>query len=232
MKLQDFESMVARQTSEVPAEFLDGIVEVVVSPRTVPHPERGEIWTLGECIPLPGGEDGDPRHLRSRIVLYHGSFQALARDTTGFDWNGEAWETLTHEIRHHVEWRARVPDLEAFDQAAEANFSRQDGGAFDPAFYKDGVKRPDGAYQVDDDVFVERVVSAPPPTVRLHWLGDDYEIAIPEAVELPAFLTLDGERNAPPGELVLARLKRGGWLGLFKRPKVFQAEVEARKLPL
>ena len=30
----------------------------------------------------------------------------------------------------------------------------------------------------------------------------------------------------------LALQKRGGWLGLFKRPKVFQAEVEARKLPL
>lgn len=232
MRLQDFEALVARQSTEIPAEFLEGIVEVVVSPRTVPHPEREEIWTLGECIPLAGGDDGEPRHLRSRIVLYHGSFQALARDTTGFDWTAEAWETLTHEIRHHVEWRARVPDLEAFDQAAEANFARQDGAPFDPAFYKDGVLRPDGAYQVDDDVFVERVVPAPPATVRLHWQGDDYEIAIPEGTELPAFLTVDEVRFPPPGELVLVLQKRGAWLGLFKRPRVFHAEVEARRLPL
>ena len=231
MKLQDFEAMVARQTAEVPAEFLEGIVEVVVSPRTVAHPERGDIWTLGECIPLAGSDD-DPRNLRSRIVLYHGSFQALAHDTKGFDWSSEAWETLTHEIRHHVEWRARVPDLEAFDQAAEANFARQDGEAFDPAFYKDGVHRPDGAYQVDDDVFIERVVPAPPPTVRLHWQGDDYEVAIPEDAFLPAFLGVDGIRKPPPGELVLVLQKRGAWLGLFKRPRVFHAEVEARRLPL
>ena len=231
MRLQDFEALVRRQSSEIPAEFLDGIAEVVVSPRTVVHPEREGIWTLGECIPVPGN-DGDPRQLQSRVVLYHGSFQALARETEGFDWAEEAWETLTHEIRHHVEWRARVPDLEAFDQAAEANFSRQDGGGFDPAFYKDGVRRPDGAYQVDDDVFVERVVSEPPTSVRLHWQGDDYEVGIPGEASLPAFLTVEGLRSPPPGELVLVLQKRGGWLGLFRRSRVYQAEVEARRLSL
>ena len=223
--------MVLRQSSEIPAEFLDGIAEVVVSPRTVVHPEREGIWTLGECIPVPG-DDGDPRHLQSRVVLYHGSFQALARETERFDWAEEAWETLTHEIRHHVEWRARVPDLEAFDQAAEANFSRQDGGGFDPAFYKDGVRRPDGTYQVDDDVFVERVVPEPPTSVRLHWHGEDYEVGIPGDASLPAFLSVDGVRSPPAGELVLVLQKRGAWLGLFRRPRVFQAGVEARRLSL
>ena len=231
MRLSDFETLVRRQSGEIPAEFLDGIAEVVVSPRTVVHPEREGIWTLGECIPVPG-DDGDPRHLQSQVVLYHGSFQALARETEHFDWAEEAWETLTHEIRHHVEWRARVPDLEAFDQAAEANFSRQDGGGFDPAFYKDGVRRPDGTYQVDDDVFVERVVSEPPTSVRLHWHGEDYEVGIPGDASLPAFLSVDGVRSPPAGELVLVLQKRGAWLGLFRRPRVFQAEVEARRLSL
>jgi hypothetical protein len=231
MRLHDFEALVRRQSGEIPAEFLDGIAEVVVSPRTVVHPEREGIWTLGECIPVPG-DDGDPRHLQSRVVLYHGSFQALARETERFDWAEEAWETLTHEIRHHVEWRARVPDLEAFDQAAEANFSRQDGGGFDPAFYKDGVRRPDGTYQVDDDVFVERVVPEPPTSVRLHWHGEDYEVGIPGDASLPAFLSVDGVRSPPPGELVLVLQKRGAWLGLFRRPRVFQAQVEARRLSL
>ena len=231
MRLSDFEAMVHRQSGEIPAEFLDGIAEVVVSPRTVVHPEREGIWTLGECIPIPG-DDGDPRHLQSRVVLYHGSFQALARDTEDFDWVEESWETLTHEIRHHVEWRARVPDLEAFDQAAEANFARQDGGGFDPAFYKDGVRRPDGTYQVDDDVFMERVVREPPTSVRLHWQGEDYEVGIPGDASLPAFLTVEGVRSPPPGELVLVLQKRGAWLGLFRRPRVYQAEVEARRLSL
>src|SRR6266545_4348620 len=138
MRLSDFESLVRRLSADIPEEFLSGIAEIVVSPRSVPHPEREEVWTLGECVPI-AGDDGDPRHIQSRVVLYHGSFQALARGTAGFDWKAEAWETLTHEVRHHVEWKARAPDLEALDRAAEENYARPDGAPFDPAFYRDGV---------------------------------------------------------------------------------------------
>jgi hypothetical protein len=230
MRLSDFEVLVRRQASEIPAEFLEGIAEVVVSPRTVVHEEREGIWTLGECIPLPQVDD-DARHVQSRIVLYHGSFQALARDRPGFDWTAEAWDTLTHEIRHHVEWRARVPALEDFDQAVEANFARQDGAPFDPVFYKDGVRRSDGTFQVEDDVFVERVMATPPPVIRLHWQGEDYEVSVPEGIDLPAFLTVTGVVPSPPGDLVLVLQKRGAWLGVFRRPRVFQAEVRARRLP-
>ena len=55
MRLSDFEAMVVRMAGEVPREFLDGIGEIVVSPRTLAHPERPGIYTLGECIPLPAG---------------------------------------------------------------------------------------------------------------------------------------------------------------------------------
>src|ERR1043166_2385722 len=87
MRLSDFETLVRALSAEVPPEFLDGIAEVAGSPRTVPHPDREGIWTLGECVPI-AGDDGDPRHLQSRVVLYHGSFQALARGTDGFDRGG------------------------------------------------------------------------------------------------------------------------------------------------
>ena len=53
MRLSDFEAMIRRLADEVPSEFLEGIAEIAVSPRTVPHPDRAEIYTLGECIPLP-----------------------------------------------------------------------------------------------------------------------------------------------------------------------------------
>jgi hypothetical protein len=101
MRLADFEAMVRRLSTEVPAHFFDGIAEVVVSPRAVPHPVRADIYTLGECVPLDVGESGGD--VQSRIVLYHGSFAALARLEPGYDWRGEAWETLTHELRHHLE---------------------------------------------------------------------------------------------------------------------------------
>jgi hypothetical protein len=228
MRLSDFESLVRRQSSEIPAEFLDGIAEIVVSPRTVTHPGREGVWTLGECVPVPGG-DGDPRHLQSRVVLYHGSFQALARETPGFDWTAEAWETLTHEVRHHVEWKARAPGLEALDRAAEENYARHDGEPFDPAFYRDGVRLPDESWQVEDDVFLERVVPAPPESVRVHWRGQDYDVPVPRDATLPAFLALRGAADPPPGDLVLVLQKRSGWLELFRKPSVFQARVEARR---
>jgi len=202
----------------------------VVSPRTVPHPDREDVWTLGECIPIPV-DDGDPRNLQSRVVLYFGSFQALARDADDFDWTGEAWETLTHEIRHHVEWKARVPDLEALDRAAEANYARQDAQRFDPAFYRDGIPLSDGRYQVDDDVFVELRLGAPVSPVRLRWQGADYDIAVPGEAELPAFLTVEGVDEPPSGELVLVLQRKGGWLRLFQKPRVYRAVVEARRVP-
>ena len=228
MRLPDFEAMVRRQASEIPAEFLEGIAEVVVSRRMVPHPSRPGIWTLGECIPLPIS-DGDPRHLQSRIVLYHGSFQALARETPGLDWVEEAWETLTHEVRHHVEWKARVPDLEALDVAAEANYARQDGDPFDPMFYRDGLRLPDGSFRIDDDVFVEKVISDLPATVGFRWGGEALEAPVPPGATLPAFFSINGAPDPPPGELVLVLRRRTRWLDLFRRPAVYQAEVEARR---
>src|SRR5712692_2728789 len=82
----------------------------------------------------------DPgRHLHARRM--HPAARAgwgAARLDPDFDWREEAWETLTHELRHHVEWRARAPGLEAYDRAVEANFARQEGERFDPALYLDG----------------------------------------------------------------------------------------------
>ena len=152
--------------------LLEGIAEIVVSPATLPHPVRADVYTLGECIPLPATAD-DVDSIQSRVVLYHGSFQALARIDPGFDWREEAWETLTHEIRHHLEWRARAPALEALDAAAEANFARQSGEPFDPGFYLDGEKAGEGIYRIDDDFFLE---------IQDHGLGLREEKAVNESL--------------------------------------------------
>lgn len=222
--------MVGRLVEEIPAEFRNGIVEVRVSPRTVRHPERPEVWTLGECIPLPLSET-DPRHLQSRVVLYYGSFLALARETPDFDWKQEAWDTLTHELRHHMEWKARVAHLEAFDAAVESNFARQAGEPFDPLFYRDGIPRPDGSFQVDDDVFIEQVVEAVPDRLIVAWAGRRYACSPPSELTVPAFLTVLGVADPPPGDLVLVLLRRPGVMDLFRRRRVYQGTVEATPLP-
>jgi hypothetical protein len=226
----DFESMVRRMCDEVPAEFLDGIAEVTVSPRTVPHPARADIYTLGECIPLPAEEMGPGEAVQSRIVLYHGSFLALAGTEPGFDWRREAWETLTHELRHHLEWRAREPDLEAFDDAVEQNFARHEGEPFDPAFYHDGEPAGDGIYRVEDDWFIEQVVSGVPRSVSFTWSGADYRIDIPPGAQLPAYLTVEEIPDAPLGDLVIVLQRKPGLRTLFQqRRRAFEATVRAAR---
>ena len=227
MRLADFEAMVRRMAGEVPPEFLDGVAEVVVSPRTLPHPERREIFTLGECVPLHTGEGGAPESVQSRIVLYHGSFQALAAITEDFDWRDEAWETLTHELRHHLEWRARAPDLEAFDWAVEQNFARHDGEAFDPVFYLDGEPAGPHRYRVEDDVFLDRIVSDLPREVGVSWGGKSYRVPVPAQATLPAFLALDGVADGPPGDLVLVLRRKPGLLSLLRPGRTYQATVAA-----
>ena len=102
--------MIDRMVEEIPAHYREGIATVDVSPRTVSHPERAGIYTMGECISLEvNAADDQPS---SRVVLYHGSFAALAGERDDFDWQTEAWETLTHELRHHLESRARERGLE------------------------------------------------------------------------------------------------------------------------
>ncbi len=228
MRLSDFRSLVSRLSAEVPAEFLDGISEITVSPRAVPHPTRADIFTLGHCIPFHAGETGAPDEIQSRVVLYHGSFGALAELDADFDWRTEAWETLTHELRHHLEWRAREGALEAFDEAAEENFARSDGEPFDPLFHLSGESVAEHVYQVDDDFFLDHVVRRLPLAPEFGWHGRRYRAAMPVEATLPAFLVVEGVADPPPGELVLVFRRPTGLLNLLRQREPFRGTVEAQ----
>lgn len=227
MRLTDFEGMVRRMADEVPREFLQGIAEIAVSPRTVPHPMRPDTFTLGECIPLPEGAGSGPESVQSRVVLYHGSFAALARVNGGLDWREEAWETLAHELRHHLEWRARAPDLEELDWAVEQNFARLDGEPFDPTFYLRGEPVSEGLRRVGDDLFLDRVVVEPGDTAVVTWHDRSYRIPVPPAATLPAFLILEGIADPPEGELVLVLRRKPGLRDLLRPTSVFSESVQA-----
>ena len=231
MRLSDFESLVRRLAAELPADFMDGIVEIEVSRISVPHPTRAEIYTLGECIPLPAPDGGRTEAVQSRIVLYHGSFQVLARLDPDFDWREEAWETLTHELRHHVEWRAQTGALEAYDEAVEANFARHDGEPFDPLFYLGGDSPVPDVYEVDGDYFLDRVLRSVPAVLELTWHGVRYQAPVPASLGLPALITVDGIDEPPPGDLVLVLRRKPGVLDLFRSVAVFQARVEVGRAP-
>lgn len=211
---------------DMPDEYLHGIAGIDVSPRAVPHPVHAGIFTLGECIPLPATDDS-AEGVQSRIVLYHGSFRAIASMQEDFDWRAEAWETLTHEIRHHLEWRARVPDLEAYDEACEQNFARHEGEPFDPMFYRGGERMADGVFKVEEDVFFERRLARVPPEVTFPWHGRDHRVPIPRGLTLPLFLSLEGLEPDPSGEVVLALHRRSLLGALFRRNPVTRSVAEA-----
>jgi hypothetical protein len=212
----------------VPPAYLDGIVAVEVSPKTLPHPVRGDVYTLGECIPLEWSGTG--ADLQSRVALYYGSFAALARHGA-FDWREEAWETLVHELRHHLEWRAHADALEAYDWAAEENFKRHEGQAFDPAYYRSGeVVAPD-VYKVDDDMFIERR-GGRGGAVEIVWHGHRYRVPVPAAArEASLFLRLRGLNEPAPGDTLLV-LPRGASLrALFRSsPALLERDVTVEPL--
>src|SRR5216117_1715048 len=145
MRLDDFRDLVEHLKRDIPTQFESGVAEIDVSPKTVPDPVHRDVYTLGECIPLTWTGDGTDLH--SRIVLFYGSFRALARQRPDFDWRAEAWDTLTHELRHHIEFRAHVDALEAYDWAAEQNFARHEGKTFDPVFYRSGERIAEGVFK-------------------------------------------------------------------------------------
>jgi hypothetical protein len=224
MELAAFRSLVQDLSREIPAEFFDGVAAVDVSPRVVPHPLRADVYTLGECIPFHIGTD----EVLSRVVLYHGSFRALAAGQEDFEWERETHETLLHELRHHLEWRAGSEELETYDEAVEQNLRRLDGEPFDPVFYRDGERVEEGLYRVEDCIFLERVVARVPPTAEFGWRGVQYRAALPD-VSLPAYVIVGGLGDAPSGDVCLVFLQKPRLRDLFSpRAAVTEIEVDAR----
>jgi hypothetical protein len=215
MELSSFRSLVERLAKDIPPEFQDGVVAVDVRPASVPHPVHAGVYTLGECVPLEWSGNGADLH--SRILLYYGSFRALARGDAGFSWQREAWETLSHELRHHLEWRANVGALEDYDWAAEENFKRHEGRPFDSAFYRSGERVTQGVYKVDDDVFVEGELGAGSGERSVAWHGEPWRVTVPAVPRgAAAYLTLEGLVPEPVGDAVLVIPHRTSLLDLFR----------------
>ena len=104
MTFAQFQATLAEMVDEIPDEFLAELQGVHALPERRLEPDFHEVYRLGEYLdPGPenflGGGEGLGRH----VALYYGSFAAVAEEDPDFDWEDELWETLTHELRHHVE---------------------------------------------------------------------------------------------------------------------------------
>jgi hypothetical protein len=237
MTFQEFERRAQEMFDSIPDELKAGIEFVAVSEEAVPHPELPEVFTLGECA--TGEYDLGyeiPEPYRSGVHLYHGSFAQVAARDEDFDWEGELWETLVHEIRHHREWLAGEDALEDFDYAADENFKRRDGQPFDPLFYRSGEPAGSDRWSVDDDLFVERVLTPAEFAAAdaFPLVLDDLEISVPrpDALGDVHFLYVDGT-DAVRGDLALVLVRRRtAWeelKGLFGHPdpQVLETTVPA-----
>jgi hypothetical protein len=196
---------------------------VVVSSDVMPHPELEDVFTMGECITESFPSDfSSADTTRSVVMLYYGSFAEIAREHADFDWDHEIWETLTHELQHHLESLAGDDTLGDMDYAANENFKRLDGDAFDPFFYRVGESLPDRVFRVEDEIFIERTFTTE-RVIDVDVNGRDVRVRIPElGTPDVAYITVVDAHGPlhPPFCLVLVRELTGlRAIGALLRPR-------------
>lgn len=227
MDFPTFERRAHEVFDAVPPEYREGVDGLAVERRAVPHPELPDVYTLGECLtetyPTEWGGAGE---VRSIVMLYYGSFLRLSRLEEEWDWEEEIWETVTHEIRHHLESLALDDELEVRDYADDQNFARREGLEFEPFFFRSGEPLGPGAWEVAGDVFLEREV---PPAdasrgapVAVEWEGRALSVPLPSPLGDVHFVTLE-DVPAPKGDVVVVLVRRrGAW-------ESFRAALSGRK---
>lgn len=201
MTYDEFDALAAEYWERIPDEYRAGVDGMVVERRALPHPELADVYTLGECVTESFPSDwGGPDTTRSIIVLYYGSFLRLSRIDPEFHWQDELWETLTHELQHHLESLAAEDTLEDLDYAADHNFRRYADEPFDPWFFRQGI--PDaGGYRVERELFVELPWAA---ELRFRFNGHDYVVEPPAPdADIMLLAVVDGVPDAE-GALTLA----------------------------
>lgn len=239
MRFEAFEARAHQLWRGIPARFREGVDGLVVSPVAHTHPGMPDVYTLGECTTEDYPSDfGGPETTRSILTLYHGSFVALARRDPDFDWDAELWETLTHELQHHLESLADENALESYDYAAEQHFRRLRGESFDPYFYRLGRRERPGLYEVEGDLYleVEREMREVDPggDIPFDWEGDRRVVSAPEHPGDVCFVRVTGGVGALEGELNVVVVVRPRFLDTVRallsgrRPEVVEAESEAR----
>ncbi len=230
MKLAAFEAAAARAYEAVPEEYKAGIDGLVVSRESVPHPDLPDVFTLGECLTdsWPAEVHG-PETTRSVVVLYWGSFQALARRDESFDWDAEIWETLTHELRHHLESLASEDQLEAVDYAVDEDFKRAEGQPFDPWYFQRAEPAGPGAYRIERHTFLEQVWTGvafdSDDRIDFDWDGRAWSIPRPHRLGDVHFVLIEGV-TTPPDTLELVLVRRRSWIEHLRRLFIGAAPLE------
>lgn len=231
MELREFERRARRVYEEIPDEYREGVDALVISREALPHPTLSDVYTLGECHTETYLSDfAGPDTTRSILVLYHGSFRRLADLDADFDWHGELWETITHELQHHLESLAAEDALEDVDYAADEHFKHLQGDPFDPFYYRAGAPVDVGIWRIEDQFFLELPYPAShtaPRAVEFEWHGRRHQVTVqPERGDL-CFVWITGGLGAELGGAELGGAECGPAEGgpalalvLVRRPRL------------
>jgi hypothetical protein len=238
MDFEVFEETAHRMWAEIPDLYKEGIDGIVVKREAEVHPEHDDYYTLGMCYtePYPSGYMG-PDTTRSFLALYWGSFRALSDRHPGFSWEEELWETITHELRHHLEFLAEDDALEGLDYALEQSYYRGQGDPFDPWYYQSGLPLAPGVFRVEYDVYIEQWWTPEELTeaerLEFDWDGRRWAIPTPEELGDLHYIWIHGlDSGGGWLQVVLARqinfwerLKRA-----FRKEELDLIESEAEPL--
>jgi hypothetical protein len=212
----EFEQRAWLEWERIPVEFRHGIDGLTIERSALPHESLSDVFTLGECVTESYPSDfGGPDTTRSIVVLYYGSFFRLSRQDEEFDWEVELWETLTHELQHHLESLADDDSLVDMDYAADHSYRRHQGEPFDPFFFRLGVPA-DGWRRIEDEFFLE-LDRPDTPHATFTWHDCSYRVDIPADVADLLLLTITEGVPDAPGALHLAVVTHGGWRHRLRR---------------
>jgi hypothetical protein len=234
----EFERAAHEAFEAIPAEYLAGIDGLVVEKGAEAHPHIPDIWTLGHCdteVYPSDFENADT--VRSTIRLYWGSFRKLAARDPEFDWIAEIHETVEHEVKHHLEALAGEDQLGDVDAVMEHDFRRENGGEWDPHYYRWGEEIGPGTFVAEDLVFIEIPTSEADLKLRdgldFAIQGRWYTVPAPRQLGDVHFIEVHGlPFTGARVEVVLVRKR--SWLEgakrLFgtRRPRILESEAEAR----
>jgi hypothetical protein len=212
-----FEEEAHRMWAEIPEAYKEGIDGLVVKREAEAHPEHDDYYTLGMCYtePYPSGYMG-PDSTRSFLALYWGSFRAISERNPEFNWEEELWETITHELRHHLEFLAEDDALEGLDYALEETYKREAGEEFDPWYFQSGLELAPGVRRVEYDVYIEQewdeAEFAAADRIEFDWDGRRWAIPRPEELGDLHFVWVHGVDSG------------GGWvqLALVRRRRLME----------
>ena len=128
MTFAEFEDTVQQHLAIIPERYLEGLQGVHVFEHAKRDPVEHHLVRLGEYLDPGPDQFLDSRiHIGRHVSLFYGSFLQIAG--RGFDWEMQIWETLTHEIQHHMESKAGDRTLIEWDIEQMRRFKKQKGTA-------------------------------------------------------------------------------------------------------